>query len=421
MAQDFQEVKWFREARFGMFIHWGLYSISGGEWKGMVTPWVSEWMMRKFKIPIVEYAKLAQSFFPHDFNAVEWVRMAKNAGMKYIVITSKHHDGFAMFHSHYDSYNIVDGTPFGRDPLAELAEACRNEGLKLGFYYSQDQDWHEVGGSGNDWDFPEKTPEMFAQYLEQKVKFQLRELLTNYGEICIVWFDTPVTISEAQSQMLKDYVHSLQPNCLVSGRVGNGKGDYESLGDNEIPNWRKDGMAEGIGTMNESWGYKPTDHCYKSGNTLIRTLCELVGKNANYLLNVGPDGRGKFPPEAVRLLTEISAWMHVNCEAIYNAGPIPTPTCFQPLWGYPTAKKNCIYLNILHCFEPVMPVFGIRNRLLRATVLGKTDALRFTEFHCAEQDYHCQTIRLPESAESFTVKLEYDGVLDANTQAYSAR
>ncbi|MBO5724591.1 MAG: alpha-L-fucosidase, partial [Lentisphaeria bacterium] len=177
--------KWFPEARFGMFIHWGLYSVAGGCWKGVHVPWVSEWLMRKCKVPICEYETLAGEFNPVDFNADEWARTAAEAGMKYMVVTAKHHDGFCMYKTAYDSYNIVDATPFGRDPMKELAASCKKYGVKLGFYYSQDQDWHEKGATGNTWDFAaeDQNPEAFQAYLERKVKPQIRELLTNYGEI----------------------------------------------------------------------------------------------------------------------------------------------------------------------------------------------------------------------------------------------
>lgn len=196
---------WFSEARFGMFIHWGLYAIPGGVWHGMDVPWGSEWVMRKYKIPIREYEKLAGEFNPAAFDAECWARSIRDAGMKYVVFTSKHHDGFAMFHSGCDKFNVYDATPFHRDVLQELSEACRKSGIRLGLYYSQDQDWHEPGASGNTWDFPEaeKTPDAFEAYLQKKVKPQLHELLTRYGDIGIVWFDTPVRITGEQCFMFR--------------------------------------------------------------------------------------------------------------------------------------------------------------------------------------------------------------------------
>src|SRR5215204_5781767 len=221
-----QRLRWFREARFGMFIHWGLYSVPAGEWKGKLVPGLGEWIMNRAKIPVTEYEQLTNQFNPVKFNGEEIVRLAKNAGMKYIVITSKHHDGFAMYQSKVSKYNIFDATPFKRDPLKELADAARKAGIRLGFYYSQTQDWHEPDAIGNDWDFKNESTKNFQKYLDEKVKPQVTELLTNYGPIGLIWFDTPRNISKEQSRELVDLVHKLQPDCLVSGRVGNGLGDY---------------------------------------------------------------------------------------------------------------------------------------------------------------------------------------------------
>ena len=208
------DMEWFPQGRFGMFIHWGLYSLAGGCWKGMETPWVSEWMMHKFRIPAAEYRKLAARFDPAAFDAERWVLCAKDAGMRYMVVTSKHHDGFAMFRTTYDDYNICDATPFGRDVIGELAEAAHRHGLRFGVYYSHEQDWNELGAVGNTWDFPpeEKTPEAFDDYLHRKVYQQVRELMTNYGKIDLIWFDTPVRITEKQSLDLGEFVRSLAPD-----------------------------------------------------------------------------------------------------------------------------------------------------------------------------------------------------------------
>ncbi|MEQ1764740.1 MAG: alpha-L-fucosidase, partial [Pyrinomonadaceae bacterium] len=194
-----RRLKWFREARFGMFIHWGLYAVPAGEWKGKLIPGIGEWIMSRAKIPVAEYEQLAPQFNPVKFNAEEIVSLAKSAGMKYIVITSKHHDGFAMYHSKVSKYNIYDATPFKRDPLKELADAAQKAGIKLCFYYSQTQDWHEPDAVGNDWDFRDESKKNFAKYLEEKVKPQVREILTGYGPIGLIWFDTPRNMTKAQS------------------------------------------------------------------------------------------------------------------------------------------------------------------------------------------------------------------------------
>ncbi len=427
MANDLTEhsLGWFKEAKFGMFIHWGLYSIPAGTWNGIDVPWVSEWVMRKLKIPLCEYEKLALRFNPVRFNAHKWVRTAVDAGMKYMVITAKHHEGFAMFHSKCDRFNIVDSTPFGKDPLAELAEECCKAGIRLGFYYSQDQDWHEAGASGNTWDFPDKTEEAFSRYLENKVKPQLQELLTNYGDVALIWFDTPNSIRPEQSGDLKNFVHSLQPACLVSGRVGNDMGDYGSLGDNQIPSYPLTGVWEGLGTMNESWGYNPGDNHYKTSTELISTMCELASKNANYLLNIGPTGEGEFPPEAVRRLRQIGRWMKVNGEAIYNSEPTPVPTSFRPLWGNITVNGNNIYFSIFKVFGDAITVFGIRNQIRNVTVLGNDDIkLVIRQEHNQDLDYHKLTVVLPDRIKRvslpFVIRLEANEKTSANPKSYGS-
>ena len=310
--------KWFKEAQYGMMVHWGLYALLGGEWKGTVMPGIAEWAQSYFRIPNAEYARLAKVFNPIYFNADEWVQIARDAGMEYIVFTSKHHDGFAMFRSKVSPYNIVDATPFGRDVVGELAEACRKHGLKLGLYYSQDLDWHEPDGGGythgntwgggtaswtNNWDYPDKEKKDFARYFEGKAKPQIREILTQYGDICLIWFDIGFTPTKEQSNSLYDMVRALQPGCLINSRIGCGKCDYTSAGDNEIPNDDKSGMLyETPATINHTWGYKPTDQDWKRPE-MIRTTREHLKKlGANYLLNVGPDALGRIPARSVDAL-----------------------------------------------------------------------------------------------------------------------
>lgn len=242
-------MKWFHEARFGMFIHWGVYSVPAGEWKGKPTTFFGEWIMQREKIPVTEYEKLTAQFNPMKFNADEWVKVAKDAGMKYIVITSKHHDGFAMFGSAVSKFNIVEATPFKRDPLKELSVACQKAGIRLCFYYSHARDWHEPDGADNTWDFP--VERNFQKYFDGKVKPQVRELLTNYGPISTMWFDTPIMITKEQCQELIALVHQLQPDCLVNGRVGFGLGDYEIPTDNQVETDNASQDWEACVTMND--------------------------------------------------------------------------------------------------------------------------------------------------------------------------
>jgi alpha-L-fucosidase len=307
--------QWFKSAKFGMMIHWGLYSLIAGEWKGKRTPQLGEWAQFYFKIPKNEYQELASVFNPIYFDAESWVKLAVDAGMKYIVITSKHHDGFAMYHSKVDKYNIYDSTPFKRDVIKELAEACRKYGIKLGLYYSQDLDWHEPDGGGylnpgkhyntNSWDFPERGKKDYQKCFENKIKPQVKEILQNYGDLCLVWFDTPMTISKEQSTELFQLVKDLQPSCLVNTRIGNGLGDYRSMGDNQIPDeFMENELAETPATLNDTWGYKSFDNNWKPVEEVLRLKKHLNERGINYLLNVGPDYLGRIPAPSVDILHE---------------------------------------------------------------------------------------------------------------------
>lgn len=241
--------KWFKEAGYGMMIHWGLYSLLAGEWKDQKCGNYAEWIQTRCRIPISEYDKLATAFNPVYFNADEIVKFAKDCGMKYLVFTSKHHEGFAMYHSKVDKFNVVDATPFKRDVLGELAEACYKNGLKFGLYYSQDLDWHDKNGGGylsghipcegtawcNDWDFPDNDKKDYDVCFRNKIYPQIEELLRNYGELSLIWFDVPITLEEKHSRAIFDLVKKYQPDCLINSRLGNGAYDYVSLGDNEVP------------------------------------------------------------------------------------------------------------------------------------------------------------------------------------------
>lgn len=313
--------EWFKQAKFGMMIHWGLYSLPAGEWRGKRMVDIGEWAQAYFRIPNAEYHQLAGIFNPILYNAEEWVKLAKDAGMQYMVFTSKHHEGFAMYHSKVSKFNIVDATPFGRDVLAELAEACYKHDMKLGLYYSQDIDWSEPNGGGykngktwcggkaywtNNWDFPDDEHKNYTQCFEDKIKPQVKEILTNYGDLCLIWFDTPGTISPEQSEELFQLVKHYQPDCLVNSRIGNGRGDYGSAGDNEIPEDDKgDMLYETPATLNDTWGYKSFDNNWKDAGTVKQIKNHLNERGINYLLNVGPDYLGRIPGPAIDILREV--------------------------------------------------------------------------------------------------------------------
>ncbi len=381
-----ERLQWWNEARFGMFIHWGLYASLAGEWKGQKVSGIGEWIMRNGKIPIAEYEALAKDFNPVKFDAEAWAELARLAGMKYLVITAKHHEGFCMFDSPSNPYNIVKRTPFGRDPMKELAEACNQRGIKMCFYYSQALDWHAPGGAGH-WDEigtgPEwlsyaRPPEDFQKYLDEVVKPNLTELLTNYGPIGLIWFDTPVAITPEQSRSLRDLVHSLQPACLVSGRVGHDVGDYGSLGDNEHPAGKVKGAWETPATLNDTWGYRKDDHNWKSFDYLLELLVNCASKGVNYLLNVGPTAEGVIPQPSVDLLKQVGAWLERNGEAVYGSSASPFFT--DPSWGRVTCKGETIYLMIKKWPESELKVYGLRNKVRSARILGvPQQPVRFTQ------------------------------------------
>lgn len=313
---------WFREAKYGLFIHWGLYAIPAGEWKGQHVPGIGEWIMNRAKIPVKEYEQLARQFNPVRFDAERWVQLAKDAGMKYIVITAKHHDGFALFGSKVSRYNVVDATPFKRDVLRELADACARQGMRLGFYYSQAQDWHEPNGAGNSWDFGPDDKKDFDEYLRGKAEPQVRELLTGYGPVALVWFDTPRMMTGERATRFVDIVRSLQPKTLIDGRLG-AAGDYVTTGDNVIPAEVRREAWEVPATINHTWGYRADDLDWKSPGTIVFKLVDVVSKGGNYLLNVGPMADGTIPQASQDTLRAAGRWLKVNGEAVYGANPTP--------------------------------------------------------------------------------------------------
>jgi alpha-L-fucosidase len=374
-AQRDARMEWWREARFGMFIHWGLYSIPAGEWNGKRTPHIGEWIMNDLSIPVANYKAFAKDFNPTGFSAHDIVALAKSAGMKYIVITSKHHDGFAMFDSSANPFNIVAATPFKRDPLKELAEECKKQGIKLGFYYSQDQDWTAPGGDAYKtgdhqpptyhWDKAQDGD--FDTYLHTKAIPQLKELLTNYGDFpSVIWFDTPTeNMTPARAAEIVALLNQ-HPNLIWNNRLGGTyKGDTETPEQFIPPQGYPGRDWEACMTMNDTWGFKSFDTNFKSTETLLRNLIDISSKGGNYLLNIGPDSKGIVPAPEVERLQQMGQWLSVNGEAIYNTKPTlfgdeagsfsdtekdkNGKPKFIPAWNWrSTTSPNKVYIAIFH-------------------------------------------------------------------------
>jgi alpha-L-fucosidase len=311
--------EWFNSTKAGMFIHWGPYSIAAGEWKGKRGKRDAH-LMQEFRIPMTEYRTLVDAFNPIKFDADSWVRLAKDAGLGYVVYVSKHHDGFAMFDSPSNPYNMVAATPFKRDPLKEIAAACKKHGLVLCVYYSFGRDWAEPGVPRggyrcNDWDFPNPPATAQSEYIKKKVKPQLRELLTQYGPIGAVWFDTPDQITVAHSEEIRAHIRALQPDALINARIGNNKGDYD-IHEQKIPGNAIHRPWEACLTINNRWGYDRNDHQWKSPEMIVRCLVDVASKGGNFLINIGPTGEGEVPAPSIERLHSLGDWFKVNGESI---------------------------------------------------------------------------------------------------------
>ncbi|WP_236652796.1 alpha-L-fucosidase [Chitinophaga vietnamensis] len=360
-------LQWFREAKFGLFIHWGLYSKLAGRWKDSSYYGSGEWIMHRAKAPAAEYAQVAATFNPTGFDASEWAATAKAAGIRYLVITAKHHEGFSMYDSKVSDFNIVAATPYKKDPMKALAAACRQQGIHFGFYYSQFLDWHEPNGGGNNWDFKEKEKD-YQQYYRSKSVPQLKELLTNYGPLGIIWFDMPGGLTTEQTKKMIDSLRVLQPGCLFSSRVGHDLGDYRDFGDSEVPPVPIAGAWESIYTHNDSWGYIQHDLNFKSPQEIIRLLSNVASKGGNLMLNVGPDGNGRWPAYSIEYLKATGRWLQQYGESIYGTtyGLIPA----QP-WGVSTSKPGRLFLHVWEMpANRALRVPGLSAKIKSVKILG---------------------------------------------------
>jgi alpha-L-fucosidase len=435
-AQDFTKetvqqhnarMNWWRDARFGLFIHWGLYSVPAGQWGENTT--YGEWIRDQAQIPVEEYDKLLTKFDPVKFNANEWVRMAKDAGMKYIVITSKHHDGFCLFDSKYTDFDVMS-TPFKRDIMKELAAACRKHGMKICWYHSI-MDWHHPDYlPRRGWEKTRTTEGADFERYVQHLKNQLKEIVTNYGDISVLWFDGEweSTWSDPRGKDLYNYIRSLSPNIIINNRVSSSRSGLEGFtaaggfaGDFGTPEQQVPATGlpdvdwESCITMNDHWGYNKNDFNWKSTKDLIQMLTDVASKGGNLLLNVGPTAEGLFPQASINRLKEISKWMKVNCESIYGttAGP------FKQLdWGRCTQKKinnnTRLYLHVFNWPQNgklVLP--GIYNKPLRAYLLAD----KSKKLLSAQRNEDAVVVNVPLTAPdeyNSVVVLDVEGKADVN-------
>ena len=414
---------WWREARFGMFVHWGVYSSLSGTWNGKAYGGYGEHIQRMAKIPIPVYrSEVAGKFNPVDFNADEWVHLAKAAGMSYFIITAKHHDGFAMYDSQVSDYNIVKATPFARDPMKELRAACKKYGIKFGFYYSHAFDWGEQNGPGNDWDFnnpggdkllhgsdwwnhfPEFLPKA-RKYVDEKSIPQILELIRNYDPD-IMWFDTPHKLPDEENRRIMAAVRQAKPTLAVNGRLIYGMGDYDSTCDRPAEFPPHDGDWEGIPTTNESYGYNKNDRSHKPVSYFIRLLAKSAARGGNELMNIGPMGNGRIDPADENILKGIGQWWAVNGESI--RGTTRTPLAVQA-WGESTRKGNRLYLHVFDWpTNGMLVVGGLKTAVTNAFLLA--DAAKPLAATRTGLDLNVSIPAPPPDATDSVVVLECSGI-----------
>jgi len=418
-AQTPNRMAWWREARFGMFIHWGAYAVPAGVYHGDRVPGIGEWIMSHAHIPIPEYEGYVHRFNPTRFDADEWVRIAKDAGMKYIIITSKHHDGFAIFDSKVSSYDIVDATPYRRDALKALAQAAHRAGLRFGVYYSI-MDWHHPDAQGPnfpDYNSTTYSNPNFGRYVETYMKPQLKELLTQYPEIDVLWFDGEwiADWNDERGRDLYAFVTAIRPSLIVNNRVGHsrqglsglnqqggiGLGDFGTP-EQQVPPEGLPGVDwETCMTINDTWGYKSYDDDWKDTRTLLRTLIDVASKGGNLLLNVGPTAEGVLPSPIVSRLREMGDWVRVNGEAIYGTTVSPYG---MPAWGRYTAKGDKVYAHVFDWpKDGRLTLSGVKDAPLRAFLIADARPLAIER---ADSGWVVQLPQVPPSTIASVVVLQ---------------
>jgi alpha-L-fucosidase len=406
-----KRVQWWRDAKFGMFIHWGIYSLPGGEWKGNKVSGYAEHLMRKEKITRNEYIGLAHKFNPVKFNAEEWILTAKKAGMKYFIITAKHHDGFALYNSKVSDFDIIDQTPFKRDPMDELAKAARKHGIKFGFYYSHAFDWEHPDAPGNDWEYknpggdlnlfggrdwfdvhPELLPRA-VKYVDEKAIPQIKELLTNYHPD-ILWFDTPHKLPLSENIRILKAIRETDPNVIVNGRLVRSAnanfGDYKNTADRPAEFYPVTGDWEAIPTTNESYGYHRFDNSHKPVSHFIQLLANAASRGGNLLMNIGPKGDGSFDEKDLQILNGIGAWINKNKESVYEVTASSLP---MQSWGVSTMKGNRLYLHVfIWPADGKLYIGGLKNNVTK--VFSLADPKK--QFAASRIDANALLVMLPK-------------------------
>lgn len=411
-----ENTKWFTDAKYGLFVHFGLYSILGGVWNGEHAPNTAEWIMKNMQIPLKDYRPLADEFNPTKFDAREYVKLAKKWGMKYIVVTAKHHDGFALYDSKVSDYTVMN-SPYGKDIIREFADACAEEDMIFCVYYSQMQDWEHPDGNGNTWDFDPKT-QNFENYFYNKVVPQVKELLLNYGKIGLIWFDTPYDMPKELCEELRRVVKECQPECLINGRIGYGLGDYRQMADNSIPHCMYKGAWEVPMTLNASWGYSKFDFGWADEAEVIERLSLVASKGGNLLLNIGPDADGVIPAESVRILDKVGKWLEENGESIFNTSVLPDFPYDNP-WGNITYNEELgkLYFHVKKypTLTPKISIIGLKNKVKAVSLLKTGEPLAFVRSYEQARDEERFRIVLPEEAPGAidtVAVVEIEGQLD---------